>query len=198
MSSIIRLATEDDAEQVLEIYAPFCGKSPVSCEIEPPTLDEMRQRIRKILQNLPWLVCESRGKVLGYVYAGPYRERSAYQWSVDLAVYVREASRRSGIGRALYTSLFRILVLQGYYNAYAGVTLPNPGSVRLHEVMGFQPVGVYRGVGYTSGAWHDVAWFHLSLQSRVPNPAPPININAVCETFEWESALTGGVRLLTP
>jgi phosphinothricin acetyltransferase len=196
MSSIIRFATEHDAEQVLEIYAPFCGDSPVSFEIQPPTLDEMRQRIVQFLQYLPWLVCERRGDVLGYVYAEPYGQRAAYQWSVEVGVYIREAERRSGIGRALYTSLFKILVLQGYYNAYAGVTLPNPGSVRLHEAMGFQPVGIYRGVGYKGGAWHDVAWFELSLQLRVPNPKPPININALRDTFELECALTSGVPLL--
>lgn len=198
MSSIIRLATEQDAEQIIEIYAPFCRESPISFEIEPPTLKEMQQRISKIIQKLPWLVCESRGQVLGYAYAASHRERAAYQWSVDVSIYIREGSRRSGIGRALYTSLFKILVLQGYYNAYACVTIPNSASIRLHEVMGFQAIGVYKGIGYKEGAWHDVAWFGLSLQPRVFNPKQPIDLNAVCETWEWESALKSGTLLLTP
>ncbi len=196
MSFIIRLATEHDALQVLEIYAPFCKDSPVSFEVQPPTLDEMQQRITKVQKKLPWLACERRGEVLGYVYAGSHSERAAYQWSVDVAVYIREAERRSGIGRALYTSLFKILVFQGYYNAYAGVTLPNPGSERLHQAMGFQPIGIYRGVGYKGGAWHDVAWFDLSLQPRVPDPKPPININALRNTSELECALTSGLPFL--
>ncbi|BAZ23779.1 phosphinothricin N-acetyltransferase [Kalymmatonema gypsitolerans NIES-4073] len=196
MSPIIRLATEQDAEQVLEIYAPFCGDSPVSFEVQSPTLDEMQQRIAKVLQKLPWLVCERNGEVLGFVYAAPHRDRTAYQWAVDVSVYIHQAVRCSGIGRALYTSLFKILVLQGYYSAYAGVTLPNKGSERLHEVMGFQPIGVYRGVGYKCGAWHDVAWFELSLQMRVPNPKPPININALRHTLELECALASGVPFL--
>ncbi|NMG11061.1 arsinothricin resistance N-acetyltransferase ArsN1 family B [Brasilonema sp. UFV-L1] len=196
MSSIIRIATEKDAEQILEIYAPFCDDSPVSFEIQPPTLDEMQQRIAKVIQKLPWLVCEHDGKVLGYVYAAPHRDRSAYQWAVDVSVYIREGVRRSGIGRALYTSLFKILVLQGYYSAYAGATLPNTGSEKLHEVMGFQPIGVYRDVGYKCGAWHDVIWYELSLQPRVLNPKPPININTLRNTSELEYALASGIPFL--
>lgn len=196
MPSIIRFATESDASQVLEIYAPFCCDSPVSFELQPPTLEEMQQRMEKVLQKLPWLVCDRGGEILGYVYAAPHRDRAAYQWSVESTVYIREAVRRSGIGRALYTSLCKVLVLQGYYNLYAGVTLPNPGSVRLHEAMGFQPIGTYRGVGYKDGAWHDVAWFGRSLQPRVLNPQPPININALRDTLELESALRAGISLL--
>jgi phosphinothricin acetyltransferase len=168
----------------------------VSFEVQPPTLDEMQQRIAKVLQKLPWLVCERNGEVLGFVYAAPHRDRTAYQWAVDVSVYIHPAVRCLGIGRALYTSLFKILVLQGYYSAYAGVTLPNQGSKRLHEVMGFQPIGIYRGVGYKCGAWHDVAWFELCLQTRVPNPKPPININALRETLELECALASGVPFL--
>lgn len=196
MSSIIRFTTECDAAQVLEIYAPFCADSPVSFEVHPPALEQMQQRITNILQKFPWLVCERHGEILGYVYAAPHRDRAAYQWSVDVSVYVRKAARRSGIGRALYTSLFKILVLQGYYNAYAGITLPNPGSERLHQVMGFQPIGIYRSVGFKSGAWHDVAWLELWLQARVPNPEPPININVLRNTVELESAVNSGIPFL--
>ncbi|NJM69045.1 MAG: N-acetyltransferase [Scytonema sp. RU_4_4] len=196
MSSIIRLATEQDTEQVLEIYAPFCDDSPVSFEVQPPTPDEMQQRIATVLQKLPWLVCEHNREVIGYVYAAPHRDRTAYQWAVDVSVYIHEAVRRSGIGRALYTSLFKILALQGYYSAYAGITLPNTGSEKLHEVMGFQFLGIYQGVGYKCGAWHDVAWYELSVQARRPNPKPPININALRATSELEYALASGVPFL--
>ncbi|ARV58637.1 N-acetyltransferase [Nostocales cyanobacterium HT-58-2] len=196
MPSIIRFATQQDAEQILEIYAPFCSDSPVSFEIQAPTLDEMQQRIAKILQKLPWLVCEHGGEVLGYVYAAPHRDRSAYQWAVDVSVYIHESARCLGIGRALYTSLFKILVLQGYYSAYAGVTIPNKGSEKLHTLMGFEPIGIYRGVGYKCGAWHDVLWFELSLQPRVPNPKPPMNIDALRDTLELECALASGVPFL--
>jgi phosphinothricin acetyltransferase len=90
---------------------------------------EIWQRIRKTLAQYPWLVEERDGAVVGYAYAGQHRVRAAYQWAVDVAVYIDERHRRTGVGRALYTSLFGMLVKQGYYNAYAGITLPNPGSV---------------------------------------------------------------------
>ena len=126
----------------------------------------MRGRLAKVLEPYPWLVCEDGGEVLGYVYATQHRERAAYRWSVDTSVYVRQGRQRRGVGRALYTSLLAVLPLQGYVNAYAGATLPNPASVGLHEAMGFQPVGVYRQVGFKYGAWHDVAWFQRPLQPR--------------------------------
>jgi L-amino acid N-acyltransferase YncA len=196
MSPIIRLVTESDAEQVLKIYAPFCSDSPVSFETKAPTKEEMQQRIGKILQKFPWLVCEYGGEVIGYVYAAPHRDRAAYQWSVDVSVYISEAMRRLGVGRALYTSLFKVLVLQGYYNAYAGITLPNPGSVGLHEAMGFQPIGIYRGVGYKGGTWHDVQWFELWLQPRLPNPQHPRDIKSLYDTVELEQALNSGLSAL--
>src|SRR4051794_22435803 len=142
LSPTIRLADEDDAEPVLAIYAPFCRDTPISFETREPTVEVMRHRIAKTLKSLPWLVCEEEGLILGYAYASPHRERAAYDWSVDVSVYIREGLRRRGLGRALYTSLFALLRLQGFHNALAATALPNPGSVGLHQAMGFQPVGV--------------------------------------------------------
>ena len=164
----IRLASEEDAAQIAAIYSPFVSHTPISFELEPPTADHMRQRIGSTLQRFPWLVCEINGQIAGYVYAGAHRDRAAYQWSADVAVYVHEQRRRSGVARALYTSLFELLKLQGFFNAYAGITLPNPASVGLHEAVGFQPVGIYRHVGYKLGAWHDVGWWQLALQTGTP------------------------------
>jgi phosphinothricin acetyltransferase len=134
--------------------------------------------------------------VLGYAYAGAHGSRAAYQWSVDVSVYVREGARRTGVGRALYASLFAVLDLQGFYNAYAGATLPNPASVGLHESVGFRLVGVYRGVGYKLGAWHDVGWWHLPLRERVADPDPPADLPSVVGSEEWDAALTNGLPLL--
>jgi len=192
MAPIIRLATEDDAAQILEIYAPFCRDTPVSFETEPPSLAEMRRRIAAILPSYPWLVCEEDGSILGYAYASKHRERAAYRWSVDVSVYVREGRRRGGLGRGLYTSLFAILRLQGFYNAVAGVTLPNPGSEGLHPAMGFEPVGVYPQIGYKCGDWHDVAWSQLALRHPEPNPRPPLPLDAVLGTRGWDEAIAVG------
>ena len=143
MASIIRLATANDAEQIQGIYAPNVLYTAIAFELEPPTVDDMRQRIVQTVQHWPWLVCEDHGEALGYAYASEYRTRPAYQWSVEVSVYVHAQVHRSGIGRALYSALFKLLTLQGFYNAYAGITLPNPGSVGLHEALGFRPIGVY-------------------------------------------------------
>jgi L-amino acid N-acyltransferase YncA len=194
--AIIRLATERDAEQIAAIYAPNVTGSIISFEFEPPTVDEMRRRIEATLKRYPWLVCERQGQVLGYTYAGAHGSRAAYQWSVDVSVYVHGDARRMGVGRALYASLFAALDLQGFYNAYAGATLPNPASVGLHESVGFRRVGVYRGVGYKLGAWHDVVWWHLPLRERVADPDPPADLPSVLGSKEWDAAMTSGLPLL--
>src|SRR5580700_10941796 len=136
----IRLAATADAAGIAEIYQPIVASTAISFEVEPPDEEEMRRRIEATLPRFPWLVCESQGRVIGYAYASAHRARAAYQWSADASVYVHPAFHRCGIGAGLYTSLFRILSAQGYFNAYAGITLPNPGSVGLHESMGFHPV----------------------------------------------------------
>lgn len=196
MSAAIRLARDHDADQIAAIYAPIVRDTVISFEFEPPSVDEMRQRIKSITPQFPWLVCDCDGVVLGYAYAGNHRERAAYQWSVDVSVYVHERARRAGVGRALYTSLFAVLALQGYRNAYAGATLPNAGSVALHESVGFERVGVYRSVGFKAGAWHDVIWWQRELQARSDAPAPPRSIAEVQDLPAWRTALAAGQPLL--
>jgi L-amino acid N-acyltransferase YncA len=190
----IRLATGQDAAQIAEIYAPIVQNTVISFEVEAPTPDEMRHRIENTLERFPWLVHVRRGRVVGYAYAGEHSPRAAYRWSVAVSAYVRESERRRGVARALYTSLFAALVLQGFYNAYAGITLPNPASVGLHEALGFRPVGIYRGVGYKLGAWHDVGWWQMSLQERVAAPRPPAALPEVRSSEGWNAALASGLR----
>ncbi len=172
MPAIIRPAGPDDAGAIREIYAPIVANTVITFEIEPPSTDELRRRIEQTTVMFPWLVCDDGG-VQGYAYASRHRERLAYQWSVDVSVYVDPHSQGLGVGRRLYTALFEQLVRQGFGNAYAGVVLPNAASVGLHESLGFQPVGVYRSVGYKLGAWHDVGWWHLPLQTLPLSPAAP-------------------------
>ena len=193
MPAAIRLATAADAARIQAIYAHYVRETVVSFELEPPSVDEMAERLRKAHA---WLVCEAgQGIVAGYAYASKHRDRAAYQWSVDVTVYIDPAFHRKGVGRGLYTALFGLLRLQGYYNAYAGITQPNDGSVGLHTAMGFQPVGVYRGVGYKFGHWHDVVWLSLRLQPLSASPTAPRPIAAVHNTAEAQSALSIGATL---
>ncbi|MBV9868874.1 MAG: N-acetyltransferase [Abitibacteriaceae bacterium] len=196
LSTSIRLAHAADAAQVQGIYRPYVTDTVISFEIEPPSTAAMRQRIENTLPHFPWLVCEHQGAVIGYVYAAAHSARAAYLWSVDVSVYIHQHHHRAGVGKALYASLFEMLRLQGFYNAYAGATLPNPASVGLHEAMGFQPVGVYEAVGYKFGAWHSVGWWQLALQQRVATPAPPLALDAAKERAEWSAALNAGLPCL--
>ncbi len=174
MAALLRLATPADGPALADIYRPAVTDFATSFELDPPDGAEMARRVARILERTPWLVYERDGVVLGYAYAGPHRERPAYRWSVEVSAYVAESARRLGVARALYTALFALLAVQGFKNAYAGVTLPNEASLRLHAALGFTPVGIYHGVGYKHGAWHDVAWFERSLAPRDGGPeAPP-------------------------
>lgn len=189
----IRLATESDAPAVADIYRPLVASTAITFETEPPGADEMRRRIAETLPLYPWLICDAGGRVAGYAYATTHRVRAAYRWSVDTSIYVDPKDRRSGIGRGLYRSLFAILEAQGYVNAYAGIALPNPGSVALHEAMGFQSVGVFRKVGYKLGAWHDVGWWELALTpSSEGVPREPLPMAAVQSRGDWTTLLSSG------
>lgn len=166
----IRPATENDAEVIQAIYAPVVASTAISFEVEPPSVAEMARRVREISEQYPFLIADDGS---GYAYASQHRTRAAYRFSVDVSVYVAAHARGRGVGRALYTKLFEHLAALGYCAAYAGIALPNPASVALHEALGFEPVGVYRAVGFKLGAWHDVAWFQRTLRPRENNPREP-------------------------
>jgi L-amino acid N-acyltransferase YncA len=192
MPSTIRLATEEDAVAIAAIYAPFCDAGVVSFEVAGPAPEEMAGRIRTITAQWPWLVLDDAGTVVGYAYAGRHRDRAAYRWAVDTAVYIGDGHRGRGGGRALYQALFAILRLQGYFKACAGITMPNPASVALHERMGFTLVGVYRGIGYKKGSWHDVAWYEAAVQQERPEPPEPRPVSDVIGTDLWRNILSEG------
>lgn len=196
MSAVIRLARESDAAQMLEIYAPVVRDTAISFELVPPAEDEFRGRIRSTLEKTPWLVCEAGGRVVGYVYAGLFRTRPAYQWTVETTVYVHPGCHRRGVGRALYTALLECLRIQGYYSATAGIALPNQASVALHESLGFKLIGAFEKAGYKHDGWHDVGWWQLELQRHSPSPAPPVSINGVVGTPAWNAAVRKGTDLL--
>jgi L-amino acid N-acyltransferase YncA len=159
---------ERDAAACAELYAPFVRDTVISLEETPPTASDMAGRIERVSRSYPWLIAEDDGNFTGFAYAGLHRERAAYRWSSDVTVYVAPERQRQGIGRALYTALFDLLVHQGVYVVCAGVTLPNEASVALHESLGFVPVGVYKRVAWKFGAWQDVGWWQMQLVEADP------------------------------
>jgi L-amino acid N-acyltransferase YncA len=168
----IREADVDDAAAICEIYEPYVLSSVASFEAEPPPAAEMARRML-LAPRLPWLVAQRDGRAVGYACASHHHTRAAYRWSVDTSVYLADSERGKGTGRALYERLLPALRAVGYVTACAGVTLPNPGSVGLHEALGFTAVGVYRRVGFKHGRWHDVGWWQLDLADRPLSPAEP-------------------------
>jgi phosphinothricin acetyltransferase len=192
----IRLATPADATAIQAIYAPVVRETAISFEWEPPTVEQMAERIEATLTRFPYLVLERAGEVCGYAYASAFRARAAYDWSVETTIYLAADARGHGVGRALYESLVATVRLLGYRQAYAGITLPNPASIALHERVGFTPAGVYERAGYKFGQWHSVGWWQLMLPLPEGDPAPPVPLPALVEIEGFEDALAAGLPYL--
>ena len=167
----VRSAHVEDARALLAIYAPFVENTAISFELSPPSVDEFAARITKYVNEWAWLVAEEQGQILGYAYGSPHRERPAYRWSVETSAYVAPVAHRRGIATLIYRKLLAELSQKGYYNAYAGIALPNEASVALHRSIGFAPIGVFPSIGYKFDKWHDVAWLHRRLRESVDGAA---------------------------
>jgi L-amino acid N-acyltransferase YncA len=170
---MVRDAEERDAEACAAIYAPYVTDTAVTFETEPPTAARMAERIATAARTHAWLVLEDGGRVVGYAYGGPFKDRAAYRWSCEVSVYTERGRRRTGAGRALYGALLDRLAARGFRTATAGMTLPNDASVGLHRAMGFEPVGTYRRIGWKHGTWHDVAWAQRTLTAADDPPEEP-------------------------
>jgi L-amino acid N-acyltransferase YncA len=167
---LIREGTLEDAHACADIYAPYVTDTVATFELEPPGAEEIARRINA---SHAWLVAEVDGLVVGYAYGSTHRERAAYRWAADVAIYVAPSHHRRGLGRALYAALFEVMRGRGLRVLCAGVTQPNPASDGLHRAMGFDDVGVFRRIGWKHGAWRDVRWYQLDLAPD-DDSAPPV------------------------
>lgn len=165
----IRDAAASDVPAMLAIYAPFVERTAVSFEYETPTEAEFLRRLRAHQEAFPWLVCEERGRVVGYAYAGRAFERAAYGWNAEISCYLAPEARGRGIGRALYARIEARLTALGYYKLFAVVTSANEASVAFHHALGFRDAARFRSVGYKLGEWYDVLWLEKELRPR-PQP----------------------------
>lgn len=178
----IRLIQNTDHEAVLAVYQPYIEHTSITFEYDVPQSEAFLERIKNVTAGYPWLVCLQNNEVIGYAYASKYRDRVAYQWAAESAIYLKEGVHRKGIARILYEALFQILCLQGYINLYAIITLPNVKSVGFHQAMGFQELGIFRKVGYKLGKWHDVIWFERHLMEHTDNPSVPQKMQSILES----------------
>jgi len=160
---MIRSAEVGDAESICEIYNHFVRESTATFEEVPVSADDMSQRIRNIRGRLPWLVLEQDGVLAGYAYAAPWMTRSAYRYSVETTIYVGPAVAGKGIGTELYRALVTDLRTRDLHCAVGIIALPNPGSVALHEKLGFRRIGQFSEIGRKFGQWIDVGYWQLLL-----------------------------------
>ncbi|WP_235381342.1 GNAT family N-acetyltransferase [Pseudoflavonifractor phocaeensis] len=174
----LRFARPQDSQALLDIYARYI-RTPITFEYDLPTPEEFSRRIASTLERYPYLAVEEDGKLIGYAYAHPERERAAYQWNAELSIYLAPGAVGRGVGTALYSALMDLLRLQGVKTVYGVVTSPNPASEKLHQSLGFRLLGVHRNTGFKDGAWYDVLWFEKSLAGYEADPRPVIPIGDV-------------------
>ena len=158
-----RLAKKSDAKRLLEIYKPYVEKTAITFETQVPTVEDFENRIKKTMKKFPYLVAIEEGQIVGYAYASTYYARAAYDWTVELSVYVQKEARGKGVGTLLYTALEEELTARGFKNFLACIALPNPASIALHEKRGYEQVAHFKKIGYKFGTWHDIVWLQKSL-----------------------------------
>lgn len=186
----IRTVTPADAPQLLRIYAPYVEDTSITFEYEVPSPEEFAGRIRHILERYPYLAAEEDGTVRGYAYASSFKERAAYDWSVETSIYVRKDAGHRGIGTALYRALEEILAKQNVCNLCACIAYPNPVSIAFHEGFGYRTVAHFHASGYKQGAWSDMIWMEKELCPHAIPPKPFIPFPLVARTAggkEYES-----------
>ncbi len=167
---VIRDARVEDAAQLVEIYSYYITDTAVSFEYDVPSVEEFAERIRKISAKYPYLVCELDGRIVGYVYAGRYSPREAYNWTVTTSIYLAKDHRRQGAGTLLYTELEKRLRDMGIVNLLAGVAYSDKedeylshDSYAFHLKSGYTEVANMKAVGKKFDRWYDLLWFQKRL-----------------------------------
>ena len=176
----IRTASVEDAAELLELYSHYVRRTAISFEWEVPSLEEFQGRVRRTLEQYPYLTARQDGKLLGYAYAGPFVGRAAYGWSAELTIYLAPESAKRGIGRALYEALERALAEMGVCNLYACVGVPAEeedeyltfNSAQFHAHMGFVQCGEFHRCGYKFGRWYSMVWMEKLIGPHSPGQSP--------------------------
>lgn len=168
----LREAVPADAEEILRIYAPFVENTTVTFEYDVPTVEEFAGRIAGTLERYPYLVALRDGEIVGYAYAGQFRERAAYVWCVEVSVYIRPDQHRRGIGRLLYTKLEEILRRQNVASMTACISHPNRDSIKFHSSLDFERVARFTRCAFKLGRWVDVVYMQKVLHESDTPPGP--------------------------
>ena len=167
----IRPAKLEDAEAILAIYTPYVEETTITFETQVPSPEDFQNRMAAIMEKFPYLVAEVDNQILGYAYAHTYYARDAYDWTLELSIYVDRNRRQSGVGKALYDRLETELSQQAVVNLLACISLPNEASIRFHQKQGFEQIGHFKKVGFKFGQWRDTVWMQKRLRDvAVPEP----------------------------
>lgn len=177
----IRLATENDAKAVHDIYGAYVPLDYVTFTIDNPDVEAYRQKIINTLDKYPFLLAENEdGKVLGYVYGAALRPHDAYQWNVEWTIVLApDAPRRHGIASALYKEFTTILVKQGYRYIYGVLVDTNEASFKFHKSLGFSEVGHFENAGFKLGAWRGIRWMVKQIGAFEGEPQKPLKLSEV-------------------
>lgn len=164
---IIRSAQLADAKAIRDIYQPYVTDTAITFEVDVPTVQEFEKRITQTLAHFPYLVAEEEGVVVGYAYASTYYARAAYDWTVELSIYVAKETRGKGIGSALYEALEEELKARGYLRFLACIAVPNEASISMHKKRGYVQVAHFPKIGFKFNQWHDIVWMQKTIQGPV-------------------------------
>ena len=157
----IRTIELDDADQIAELYNYYILNTHHTFETEPLRGVDMQPRMKRILEDHPFLVADDGGEILGYAYAAQFKLRDAYRYAAEVSIYVKNDSKQKGVGSLLYAKLFNELEDTNIHAIIAGIALPNDISIRFHEKLGFEKVAHFKEVGYKLGRWVDVGYWEL-------------------------------------
>ena len=160
---MIRNAKIEDVEAICAIYNHYVVETTVTFETAAVSVEAMCARMAKVTATFPWLVCDEGGEIGGYAHATAWRAKAAYRHSVESTIYLAPHFQRRGIGTTLYRELIERLRAQGVHQVIGGAALPNPGSVALHERLGFRKVAHFAKVGRKFDRWIDVGYWQLAL-----------------------------------
>lgn len=190
MEIIIKIADEKDAAELLEIYRPYVEKTAVTFEYDVPDVKEFSRRIKNIKQKYPYIKAVSDGKIVGYAYASVFKDRSAYDWSVETSVYVKEDCKKYGIGSLLYEKLEEILSLQGFLNVNACIAYTEKqdenltnDSVYFHKKLGYSLVGEFHKCGYKFGKWYEMVWMEKFIGKHSDKPEKIVPFKEIENNF---------------
>ncbi|MBK7920893.1 MAG: GNAT family N-acetyltransferase [Veillonella sp.] len=172
-----RVASVDDAQALLDIYAYYVNETAITFEYDVPRVEEFQGRIRHTLQRFPYIVAELNGKIVGYAYTEYFKPRSAYDWAVETTIYLQHDLQKMGLGKKLYSLIEEISRAQHIINLNACIGYPieedaylTKNSVQFHEYLGYRLVGEFVKCGYKFNTWYNMIWMEKFINDHPDHP----------------------------